>query len=218
MADHSGGGQEVRAGRRGRPKDPALIGRRQEEILGVASGIFAANGYADTDIQQIADRLGIAKGTIYLYFPSKERLFFAAVDRAMRMLSGSVHQAVEPLGDAIEGLKAAVRTFLSFCDSHPELVELFIQERAVFKDRKKSTFERYQDANVKPRRERLQSEMRAGRIRKMPLQRLSNTISTLLYGVIFTQHYTGRGKTFASLAEGIIDIFLHGISAGIPAR
>lgn len=204
--------------RRGRPKNPALVGRRHEEILAVASEVFAENGYAATDIQLIADRLGIAKGTIYLYFPSKEKLFFAAVDAGMRMLSHAVDAAIGLRDDAIEGLKIAVRTFLSFLDRHPELVELFIQERAVFKNRKISTFERYQNANVKPRNERLRLEMAAGRIRKMPLRRVHETLSTLLYGVVFTRYYTGQGSTFESLAEDIIDIFLHGISARPPQK
>lgn len=195
----------------GRPKNPQLVERRQEEILQVASEIFATDGYAHTDIQRIADRLGIAKGTIYLYFPSKEELFFAAVDRGMRMINESVEEAVGDLSDPIAGLNSAVRTFLSFLDRHPELVELFIQERAVFKNRRISTFERHHDANVKPRMVRLRAEMNAGKIRKMPVKRLTNTVSTLLYGVIFTKFYTG--STFQSLADDIVDIFLHGISA-----
>ena len=54
--------------------------RRQEEILEAAATLFAECGYSDADTQTLADRLGVGKGTIYRYFPSKQELFLAAVD------------------------------------------------------------------------------------------------------------------------------------------
>jgi len=53
--------------------------RRQEDILTAAFDVFAARGYEATRIDDVARRAGIAKGTIYLYFRDKERLFQAVV-------------------------------------------------------------------------------------------------------------------------------------------
>src|SRR5208282_2876327 len=52
---------------------------RQEEILAAAFEVFAAHGYEATRIDEVARQAGIAKGTIYLYFRNKERLFQAVV-------------------------------------------------------------------------------------------------------------------------------------------
>ena len=52
---------------------------RQEEILAAAFEVFAAHGYEATRIDEVARQAGIAKGTIYLYFRDKERLFQAVV-------------------------------------------------------------------------------------------------------------------------------------------
>jgi AcrR family transcriptional regulator len=52
---------------------------RREQILAAAFEEFAANGYAATRLEDVAKRAAIAKGTIYLYFPDKERLFRAVV-------------------------------------------------------------------------------------------------------------------------------------------
>lgn len=49
--------------------------RRPDEILAAAFEQFAAEGYAATRVEDIAARLGITKGTIYFYFPTKEVLF-----------------------------------------------------------------------------------------------------------------------------------------------
>jgi AcrR family transcriptional regulator len=49
-------------------------------ILETAIGIFASKGYHATTMQDVADALSIAKGTIYEYFPNKEDLFLAVYD------------------------------------------------------------------------------------------------------------------------------------------
>ena len=63
------------AKRPGRPKDEGLAARRCKEILDVAARLFAARGYQNTDVQVVADELGVGKGTVYRYFPSKRELF-----------------------------------------------------------------------------------------------------------------------------------------------
>jgi AcrR family transcriptional regulator len=50
---------------------------REQQILDAALAVFAQKGYGDTRIGDIANAVGIAKGTIYLYFESKEALFEA---------------------------------------------------------------------------------------------------------------------------------------------
>ncbi|MGD9142100.1 MAG: helix-turn-helix domain-containing protein, partial [bacterium] len=70
---------------RGRPRlDPSL---RRREILEKAIRLFARNGYTRTDVQAVARSLGIAKGTVYLYFSSKRDLFLAAVEFAIKRLA-----------------------------------------------------------------------------------------------------------------------------------
>ena len=46
----------------GRPKDPDLESRRKAEILDAAAVVFAADGFAETDVQVVADRVGVSKG------------------------------------------------------------------------------------------------------------------------------------------------------------
>jgi AcrR family transcriptional regulator len=61
---------------RGRPKDPA----RRERIVREALAAFADRGYGGTTMREIAARCGVAETQLYRDFPSKERLFAAAID------------------------------------------------------------------------------------------------------------------------------------------
>ncbi len=56
---------------------------RPGEIAAAALALFSEQGFAATRMQDVAARAGIAKGTLYLYFPTKEELFFAVVREAL---------------------------------------------------------------------------------------------------------------------------------------
>ena len=70
---------------------------REQEILDAALTVFAQKGYGDTRIGDIANAVGIAKGTIYLYFESKDALFEAVFLRMFdAMTSPLAEVAVDP--------------------------------------------------------------------------------------------------------------------------
>jgi len=50
---------------------------KETKILEVAETVFAEKGFHATKVDEIASRAGVAKGTVYLYFKSKEHLFFS---------------------------------------------------------------------------------------------------------------------------------------------
>lgn len=198
---------------RGRPKDEALIGRRQEEILDAAARLFARVGYPSTDMQVLADELGVGKGTVYRYFPSKEKLFLAAVDRGMRRLRDQVNAEAEKASDPLEQVERAIRSYLAFFDTNPDIVELLIQERAEFKDRKKPTYFEHRDANIGPWLDLFRGLIAAGRMRVAPPEEFTETISDLLYGTIFTNHFAGRRASLEVQARRILDTLFLGILA-----
>lgn len=69
------------------PLCPKARQRRKEarpgELLSAALEVFAERGFAATRLEEVAQRAGVSKGTVYLYFDSKEALFKAAVESAV---------------------------------------------------------------------------------------------------------------------------------------
>lgn len=198
---------------RGRPKDKQLTARRREEILDVAARIFAERGFPGTDVQEVADELAVGKGTIYRYFPTKRELFLAAVDRGMRQLRVQVDVSVADVDDPLERIAQAVRAYLAFFDANPAFVELLIQERAEFKDRKKPTYFEHRDADVGSWQKLLLELVSEGRVRDAPVQRITDVLGDLLYGTMFTNYFAGRRKSFEQQAQDVLDIVFHGILA-----
>jgi AcrR family transcriptional regulator len=196
----------------GRPKDDSLAARRQEEILEVATKIFASDSYQNADLQEVADELGVAKGTLYRYFPSKQELFLACVDHGRNRLQAQVETSVATVEDPFKRIAAAMRSFFSFFDEHPELVELIIQERAEFRDRSKHTYFFQCDKECEDPWEQLIAEqIRLRHMRDIPVKRVTNVLSNLLYGTMFSTYFTGRHESLEAQTDDILDVIFNGI-------
>lgn len=195
----------------GRPPDAELQERRRAEILDAATAVFSENGFAAADVQEIADKTGVGKGTVYRYFPSKEELFLAAVDHGMRRLKTAVDAAVAGARQPLERIAEGVRAYLTFFDEHPEIVELLIHERAQFRDRTKPTYFVHRDANMGPWQELFRQLIKDGIVRDLSVDLIADFISDLVYGTMFTNHFAGRKKSLANQSQDILDLLFGGL-------
>ncbi|WP_432349043.1 TetR/AcrR family transcriptional regulator (plasmid) [Shinella yambaruensis] len=104
--------EQARASKTGRPSR-----QRSEEltarILDVATGMFAAQGYAGTSMEKIAAACGAGKDTVYRRFPSKEALFRGVIERIRASALRSLEMTVPPAGAPLERLKMAGHWFLT---------------------------------------------------------------------------------------------------------
>jgi TetR/AcrR family fatty acid metabolism transcriptional regulator len=66
---------------------------REELILQSAQALLLEKGYHEMAMEEIAARVGISKGTVYLHFPSKEDLVFALLLRSMHQFLDSIKEA-----------------------------------------------------------------------------------------------------------------------------
>jgi AcrR family transcriptional regulator len=201
-----------------RPDASDLRGRRCNEILHAAIELFADHGYAGTDTQLLADRLQVGKGTLYRYFPSKRALFLAAVDRVMRQLMDRVNASIADISDPLEQVAVAIRTYLAFFAEQPEYVELLIQERALFKDRKKTTYFQYREANAERWLNLYRHLIASGRLRDVPVDRIRDNIGNLVYGTMFTNYFTGQRRSYEAQTRDLLDIVFHGILSDSERR
>jgi AcrR family transcriptional regulator len=191
--------------------DDQLWASRREQILDAAVELFAKHGYADADTQLLADKLGVGKGTLYRYFASKEEVFLAAADRVMRRLRETIDERINGIDDPLDRIAVAIRAYLAFFAEHPDYVELLMQERAQFKDRKKPTYFLHRETNVERWRDLYRGLIAEGRVRNMPVERITDVMSDLCYGTMFTNYFAGQRKPFEAQAEDILDVVFHGI-------
>lgn len=97
--------------------------RRRRELLDVALRVFSERGYHETRIADLIEAAGVARGTFYLYFDSKNAIFHALLDELVERIRGSV-VGVE-MGDGAAPLREQLiltleRVFAVF-DASPDL-------------------------------------------------------------------------------------------------
>jgi AcrR family transcriptional regulator len=179
--------------------------------LTVAAKSFGKLSYSGTDIDVMCGDLAVSKGTVYRYFRSKEELFLAAVDREMTLLLQSVIAAAGETEDLLQKVVNGIRAYLSFFDEHPHVVELLIQERALFADRKTPTYFEHRDRTMNRWREFFVRMQDAGLVREIAPDSAIDVVSDLLYGRMFTNHFAGRKRTLDEQVLEILDISFNGV-------
>jgi AcrR family transcriptional regulator len=200
----------------GRPRDPELEARRKAQILEVAARVFAAHGFANTQVQTIANHVGVGNGTVYRYFPTKDQLFLATVERGLQELTAEMDRVLDAEREPLDTLVEAIRTYLAFFHRRPEMAELFVQERAAFPHHHRPLYfaTREDDELACKHATFFQRLMETGRIRPMPFERLFSVVGDLLYGTILTNLMSGRPADPEAQARDVVDVILNGIRAG----
>lgn len=197
--------------KRGRPVDADLATRRRNQILDAAARLFARHGYAEADTQLLSEAMKIGKGTLYRYFPSKEKLFHAVVERGLEQLRHRIDGEVASISDPLEIIQHAIHVFLNHFAEHPELVELFVQEMAHFKPRQKPAYFAHHEAHSEPWRQMYKHMVEQGRVRNVLGDEDDDVVNDLLYGIILANYVAGRKVSPEAQARRVIDLLFFGI-------
>lgn len=196
----------------GRPKDPDLEQKRKSEILESAAIVFADAGFANADVQVIADRINISKGTIYRYFTTKEELFLSTVDRAIQSLNDEIDRFLEDETlDPLQAISTAILTYLKFFSQRPEVTELFTQERAIFRDRRTPILFLFQKEKNQRDRKYVKKLVDQGILRNIDIAKTIDLLRDLLYGTILSNHLGARRVKPEVQAKLIIDTIFLGV-------
>lgn len=92
--------------------------RTLRKLLDSAREEFGDRGFSDSSIVAITQRAGVALGTFYTYFDSKEAVFRAVVSDMSAQVRDHVAPAMEQARDALDGERLALEAFLKFARSH----------------------------------------------------------------------------------------------------
>src|ERR1700686_3157081 len=100
--------------RRARPVRPARASApKRDAILRAATDVFAGCGFFNAQVADVARAAGVAAGTVYLYFRSKDDLLVSIFERTMREALAEGRRAVTEVRDPAERLRRFARLHLA---------------------------------------------------------------------------------------------------------
>ena len=98
---------------------------KRELILRAATRVFARSGYFNSKVADIATETGIADGTVYLYFKSKDEILHSIFDRAMEQFIGEGRNELAKLDSPVERLKKIAELHLERLGADRDLAVVF---------------------------------------------------------------------------------------------
>lgn len=103
----------------------------RQRLYQAAVTLFAEQGLSATTVEQIAERAGVAKGTVYYNFASKTELFEALLRDGVEPLTVALRRsaASAPGGGALGALEEMAGAGLAFVAQHPDFVRLLVAEQ-----------------------------------------------------------------------------------------
>jgi AcrR family transcriptional regulator len=198
---------------------------RPQELIAAALALFVEKGFASTKSEEVAQRAGVSKGTLYLYYPSKEELLKAVIRQylsseiAQGALQARAHQG--SAGDALRGLMVDWWTRV-FDSPASGVFKLLITEVRNFPE----IAEFYQREVVEPGSriigELVERGIAAGEFRPVDVEGAVHSVVLPMIMLCLHKHSLGVCKPVASLldARGFIaqhmDLLLSGMQMPGP--
>ena len=115
---------------------------KRTAILRAATDVFAKRGFFNAQVADVARAAGVAAGTVYLYFRSKDDLLISIFERGMREALAEGKQVVEGVDDPVERLRRVARMHLARLGRDRNLAVVFqveLRQSTKFMERFSST-------------------------------------------------------------------------------
>ena len=190
------------------------ISDKREAILRAAISVFARCGYFNSKVADIAREAGVADGTVYLYFKSKEEILHSIFDRSVDEALGAAKERVQLLTDPREKLRQIAHMHLERLGADRDLAVVFQVELrgstkfmeefsaagfAEYLSLIRSTFEEGQRAGM------FRADLNARVVAKV----LFGALDEMATNWILSK----RRYKLAPMADQVLDIFLNGVRA-----
>lgn len=193
---------------------------KRHDILSSAVTVFAADGYRNTDVQVIADRAGVGKGTVYRYFGNKERLFLETA----RFCNESRHNYVVSQLDghptpesflrahgAVVLLRRIAQSCARFYQSHLPYLEILIQESLDFREMDDPLLVMFRENNRATLDRLIEVAIQLGEFRKCDVRSVSDAYIDLLFGCLIRGCSEGGSGNLVQRVDRAVEFLLVGL-------
>jgi TetR/AcrR family fatty acid metabolism transcriptional regulator len=192
---------------------------KRDAILRAATDVFAERGFFTAQVADVARTAGVAAGTVYLYFRSKDDLLASIFERTMREAITDGRACVAPLRDPVEQLRAIARVHLDRLGSDRSLAVVFQVEL-----RQSTKFmEQFSATLVREYLGIIRGIIAAGQASGAFRREINATLAAKLFfgglDEMATNWILSRRKySLVSQADAIVDLFVNGAAPAARAR
>jgi TetR/AcrR family transcriptional regulator, fatty acid metabolism regulator protein len=184
---------------------------KRQRLLDAAVAVVSREGTVGLTMDNVAREAGVAKGTLYVYFKSKQELLKAAIEAIIQPNIEELIQILSAQDSPKTKLKAMTLRHLAYYEDHRDFFRVFVHDRMTYLARlKRYRSSRFQDfvdsvAHV------IEEGIEEGRFRPIDAQKLAALLVECDIAMIHQRLLSDRPGSVSSDAALITDVFLHGI-------
>ena len=186
----------------------------ETSIAQAAKMVFAERGYQGATLEEIAQRAGMSKATIYIYYKNKDDLFIQVVEELIHTAMTETTREASSVQPPVAKLAAIVRSQITFYEREREFFRIYLNEKhgleVAPKDPHKQALRAMYLQMVDVLTKVLQEGIDSGVLQSMDSRRLAFFLQEMMNSVL-VQRIQGKAKT--SVDEDVaqlLDLFLHG--------
>ncbi len=101
---------------------------KRERILAAALKLFAHEPYQAVTMDRVAQAAGVAKGTLYLYFPSKDALYLGILSDGLDTAYRTYQSSADPKQPVVERMRRSIAVMVEFYDQRRDFLQFFATE------------------------------------------------------------------------------------------
>lgn len=182
--------------------------RTREKLLDAAEEIFGTHGFHGTSIVDITRAAGVAMGTFYVYFPSKEAIFVELVKEMGHDMRRRLHEASDSAPDRAKAEEAGFRAFFDFVAQHPNMYRIVRECEFVAPGEFRAWYERLAERYVL----RLTDAMASSEFRKLDPELVAYCLMGMgdFLGMRLVL-WDGRRRVPSKALSTLMEMMLHGL-------
>jgi len=185
--------------------------RREKQIYKAALKVFSKYGYYKADMDIIAQRAEIGKGTVYRYFESKKNLFISLVEWGLNQLKDEILTSIEGIDDVIERINTALEVYFNFYKNHKGFYRILIYEKYNFMDEIARKFKEKYFAHLHIIENVFQTGIEKGIFKNIDARSTAIALIGMTDALLFKWLFENKSSSFDDELAALKEIFFNGI-------
>lgn len=196
--------------------------RRRAHILEAAIAVFARKGFAASRIDDVAVEAGVAKGTVYLYFDSRDAILHAAFNAFEEDLLAGIRPVVETNEPALDRLRQLVHVVVNRFEAEADLtrvlLDFWVAATAATPAGVGIDLARVYSEYRRIVGELLREAQAEGTVRSELSEHAAAVVIAMIEGAMVQWLVDPSAVPPGPVAEQIVDVLVHGVAAGGAER
>ncbi len=190
---------------------------KRQEILSAAIEIFAAKGYNNATLDEIAEASEFGKGTLYNYFQNKQEIYFAIIENIFEQFVINLRRIDSESQNLKEFLSGLVKFMISYCVNNSAAFMIMAHKRlssineksGAMSDRMKTLMEEGQSVQLK----KIEKAIKKKEVREFNPNKLLDLIRGMVFSYVYNQLACVKDKNFDidKESEFVLSVLFNGI-------